>query len=171
MLVPQAAPRDYERARCDEKSMAAAESFEGAAGIYIQNAVFNTEEYDRINENEFKSAKNDPLSTFSIDVDKASYSNIRRFIQYGQLPPKEDKSKLIVVPVIDNNIALEKTSDNFRFSAAVAGFGILLRDSKFKNDLTYNEVIRLAKGSKGKDENGYRTEFLGMVESSLLMIK
>jgi len=43
-----------------------------AAGMYVQDAEFNTEEYDRIYENEFKSAKNDPLSMFSIDVDEAS---------------------------------------------------------------------------------------------------
>ncbi|MGI9525670.1 MAG: vWA domain-containing protein [Weeksellaceae bacterium] len=49
---------------------------------------FNTEEYDRIVENEFKNAKENPLSTFSIDVDKASYTNVRRFIEMGQLPPK-----------------------------------------------------------------------------------
>lgn len=50
---------------------------------------FNTEEYDRIYENEFLSATQNPLSTFSIDVDNASYSNIRRFLQNNQLPPKD----------------------------------------------------------------------------------
>lgn len=49
----------------------------------------NTETYNYIQENEFKTAKDNPLSTFSIDVDAASYSNIRRFIQQGQLPPKD----------------------------------------------------------------------------------
>ncbi len=50
---------------------------------------FNTEQYDRIYENEFLEVKDNPLSTFSIDVDTASYSNIRRFLQSGQLPPKD----------------------------------------------------------------------------------
>lgn len=49
---------------------------------------FNTEEYDKITENEFKNAKENPLSTFSIDVDKASYANVRRFVEMGQMPPK-----------------------------------------------------------------------------------
>src|SRR4030042_6980223 len=48
---------------------------------------FNTEEYDHISENEFKDAARNPLSTFSIDVDTASYSNVRRFITGSQLPP------------------------------------------------------------------------------------
>ena len=49
----------------------------------------NTEEYDRIYENDFKNAIQNPLSTFSIDVDNASYSNVRRFLSNNQLPPKD----------------------------------------------------------------------------------
>ncbi len=48
---------------------------------------FNTEDYDNITENGFKRVADDPLSTFSIDVDAASYSNVRRFLQNNQLPP------------------------------------------------------------------------------------
>lgn len=54
---------------------------------YVEREPFNTEEYDNISENGFKKVSDDPLSTFSIDVDAASYSNVRRFIQNGQLPP------------------------------------------------------------------------------------
>lgn len=56
---------------------------------YHQSAPWNTEEYSKIVENEFLNAFTNPLSTFSIDVDAASYSNARRFIQGGQLPPKD----------------------------------------------------------------------------------
>ena len=48
---------------------------------------FNTESYAHIDENDFKLVSASPLSTFSIDVDRASYANIRRFIQGGQRPP------------------------------------------------------------------------------------
>ncbi|HYM92516.1 MAG TPA: von Willebrand factor type A domain-containing protein, partial [Chitinophagaceae bacterium] len=48
---------------------------------------FNTESYDHITENRFLKVKDNPLSTFSIDVDVASYSNVRRFLNLGQLPP------------------------------------------------------------------------------------
>jgi Ca-activated chloride channel family protein len=50
---------------------------------------FNTATYDHIGENRFLDAKSNPLSTFSIDVDTASYSNVRRFINEGSLPPKD----------------------------------------------------------------------------------
>ncbi len=50
---------------------------------------FNTEQYDRIYENAFLKVVDNPLSTFSIDVDTASYSNIRRFLNMNQLPPED----------------------------------------------------------------------------------
>lgn len=50
---------------------------------------FNTEAYDRIVDNPFLAVRQNPLSTFSIDVDTASYANVRRFLQDGQLPPKD----------------------------------------------------------------------------------
>ena len=50
---------------------------------------FNTEEYDRIYENPFLAVGQNPLSTFSIDVDTASYTNTRRFLSQNQLPPAD----------------------------------------------------------------------------------
>ncbi len=50
-------------------------------------AEFNTEEYDSIQENQFLSAKDNPLSTFSVDVDTASYANVRRMLKGNQMPP------------------------------------------------------------------------------------
>jgi Ca-activated chloride channel family protein len=49
----------------------------------------NTEEYNLIQENPFLAVANNPLSTFAIDVDPASYSNVRRFISAGQAPPRD----------------------------------------------------------------------------------
>lgn len=55
----------------------------------IYDRYANREEYSHNAENRFKSPVKDPLSTFSIDVDAASYSNIRRFINQGEMPPKD----------------------------------------------------------------------------------
>jgi len=54
--------------------------------VYVEH---NTESYNVINENIFKDVINNPLSTFSIDVDKASYSNVRRYLTQNQKPPKD----------------------------------------------------------------------------------
>ena len=55
----------------------------------VRDRPFNTEAYDRIEDNPFKSVLDNPLSTFSIDVDTASYANMRRFLNQNQLPPKD----------------------------------------------------------------------------------
>ncbi len=54
---------------------------------YVPQQDWNTESYSTIHENGFKDVMHNPLSTFSIDVDRASYSNVRRFINMGQQPP------------------------------------------------------------------------------------
>jgi Ca-activated chloride channel family protein len=51
--------------------------------------TFNTEAYDRVTDNPFIRVSEDPLATFSIDVDTASYANVRRFLTQNQLPPKD----------------------------------------------------------------------------------
>lgn len=123
---------------------------------------FNTEEYDLIRENTFKDTVQNPLSTFSIDVDTASYSNIRRYINMNRTPPKDAVR-------IEENHSLGDTSQSYRFAAAVAGFGMLLRESKFKGGLTYDDVLALAKGARGRDETGDRGEFIRMVQTCKLL--
>jgi len=80
--------------------------------------------------------------------------------------PDGDKSQLIVHPVIDTQLAPDRTSDNFRFAAAVAGFGMLLRNSEFKQQASFQQVLSLAKSAKGNDDNGYRQEFINLVKAA-----
>lgn len=83
-------------------------------------------------------------------------------LRYKQ--PDGEQSQLLEKPILDQGKILENTSDNFRFSAAVAGFGLLLRDSKFKQNTTYAQVKQLAKKALGKDERGYRKEFIELIK-------
>jgi Ca-activated chloride channel family protein len=85
--------------------------------------------------------------------------------------PDEDVSKLITHPVMDNHTALVSTSDNFRFSAAVAEFGLLLRSSEYKQQSSFSQVVNMAKGAKGIDDNGYRAEFIRLVQSATSLAK
>ena len=117
-------------------------------------------------------AKVDNLKYQAIETKKDAYTtdeimNIK--LRYKE--PKEDQSKLIQTALKNDQISLEKSSDNFRFSAAVAEFGMLLRDSQFKKDSSYDQVLELAKGSKGKDDFGYRAEFIQLVEKAKLLKK
>ena len=78
--------------------------------------------------------------------------------------PRDSTSKLIVHPVIDGAKELELTTDNYSFAAAVAEFGLLLRDSEHKGNSSYKSGISLASEAKGEDEEGYRGEFIRLVK-------
>ncbi|HLL14941.1 MAG TPA: VWA domain-containing protein [Pyrinomonadaceae bacterium] len=79
-------------------------------------------------------------------------------------PDKAGDSKLLSVWVADAGTTLESASNNFKFSSAVAGFGMLLRDSKYKGGARYADVARLARAATGADAQGYRAEFIQLVE-------
>ncbi|MDH5398809.1 MAG: von Willebrand factor type A domain-containing protein [Cyclobacteriaceae bacterium] len=112
----------------------------------------------------------DELKYQSTKIDKTAYRTAELMtVKFRYKQPDGAKSKLIVHPVTDQMTSLSKTSDNFRWSAAVASFGMLLRDSEFKGSTTIDNVLSLAQGAKGADAEGYRIEFINLVKSSRLM--
>ena len=87
-----AAARKQSEMQSFSAGLAPAQEFDRSdrySDIRRPSGEFNTAAYDHILENPFLDAKDNPLSTFSIDVDTASYSNVRRFINEGSLPPKD----------------------------------------------------------------------------------
>ena len=84
-------------------------------------------------------------------------------LRYKQ--PGSAASKLVEKPIMRADIehVLDKTSDRFRFSASVAGFGQLLRGGKFTADYRYDDVLELARKARGRDKYGYRGEFISLV--------
>ena len=78
--------------------------------------------------------------------------------------PDGDKSQLKEVAWCAADITHPEPSEDFRFASAVAEFALLLENSKFKGDASFESVIRRASGSKGTDEEGYRAEFIRLVE-------
>lgn len=115
-------------------------------------------EYNPNNVDELKYQKTNPKP-------KSADSGELMTIKLRYKTPEGSTSKLIVHPLVDSNIALAKTSDNFRWSASVAAFGMLLRESEFVKDFTYDQVVQLAQGSKGEDKEGYRSEFISLMKS------
>ncbi len=91
-------------------------------------------------------------------------SNELMTVKLRYKPPTQDQSKLVSVSLADSKGKLANASANFKFASAVAAFGMLLRDSKYKADATYNEVLELARASAGADPQGYRSEFIQLVE-------
>ncbi|MCR8667682.1 von Willebrand factor type A domain-containing protein [Aestuariibaculum sp. M13] len=83
--------------------------------------------------------------------------------------PDKNKSLLIEQSVKNTTVAINQTSDNFRFSASVAEFGMLLRNSKYLGTTTWESAYNLAKESKGNDEEGYRGEMIRLIKSAELL--
>ena len=92
-------------------------------------------------------------------------------VKFRYKEPDQSKSKLIVHSLKDDQTPLKETSDNFRWSAAVAGFGMLLRDSDYKGYLTFSEIQKMAESAKGSDEEGYRVEFINLVQTCSLLAR
>ncbi|MFN8395735.1 MAG: von Willebrand factor type A domain-containing protein [Bacteroidia bacterium] len=93
------------------------------------------------------------------------------WVKFRYKAPQDSVSKLIEKPLNARSIQAANASENLRWAAAVAGFGMLLRNSKFKGDLSYDMVKSLAKDAIGKDEEGYRAEFLRIVKEAELLKK
>ncbi len=83
------------------------------------------------------------------------------FVKLRYKPPTGTTSRLLEVPV---RTPRSKASEDLRFAASVAAFGMLLRDSEHRGTTSYGDVLTLARGALGADPNGYRAEFVRMVE-------
>ncbi|CAA6820016.1 MAG: Von Willebrand factor type A domain protein [uncultured Sulfurovum sp.] len=81
--------------------------------------------------------------------------------------PDGDISTKMSKIISDSDADINKK--DFDFTQTVAGFGMLLRDSEYKKSLTFSQLIELAKNSKGEDREGYRAEFIKMMEKAELL--
>jgi Ca-activated chloride channel homolog len=88
-------------------------------------------------------------------------------VKFRYKKPNEDISRLIVHPLVDNNVELIRTSDNFRWSAAVAASGMILRESEYIKGFSMENVLKLAEGARGIDKEGYRVEFVNMMKTQV----
>ncbi|MEP6950927.1 MAG: YfbK domain-containing protein, partial [Ginsengibacter sp.] len=111
--------------------------------------------------------KADPLK-YQNNVKKSgsSFSDEMLTIKFRYKAPDRDNSELIAHAVIDKGIDIKNTSDNFRFATSVAGFAMLLRNSEYKGNSTYEQVLSMANASLGKDTEGYRKEFVSLVKKA-----
>jgi Ca-activated chloride channel family protein len=80
--------------------------------------------------------------------------------------PDEETSRPFDVAVVDKGLDFSRSSGDFKFASAVAGFGMLLRQSPHRGSLTYGSVLEIAGSSLGDDPSGYRSEFVGLVRKA-----
>jgi Ca-activated chloride channel family protein len=89
-------------------------------------------------------------------------------VQLRYKEPDGVTSRLLTHPVRVRGEVGEPEGD-FRFAVAVAGFGLVLRESEYRGTATLDQVLALARGSEGEDPRGDRAEFIRLVESARLM--
>jgi Ca-activated chloride channel family protein len=100
-----------------------------------------------------------------VSIDPGAYDTEELLtVRFRYKAPDEDESRLIEQALVDRDTPFDGASVDFRFAAAVAEFGMLLRDSEYKGQASCEHVLRSAKKSMGKDEHGYRHEFVRLVE-------
>jgi Ca-activated chloride channel family protein len=93
----------------------------------------------------------------------ANRSNDLLTVRLRYKDPTGTKSRLLSAPVMDQG---EGGSPDLRFASAVAAFAMVLRNSEYRGSADYNLVLALARESRGEDEEGYRQEFISMVEKA-----
>lgn len=117
---------------------------------------------------------------FSSSVDPLKYQKVEKVrsgspsgemltIKFRYKEPASSLSKLSQAAVLDQPVNLNSTSTDFRFAAAVAELGMLLRDSDFKQGSGFTQAIDMARAAKGNDREGYRAEFIKLAESAKLL--
>jgi Ca-activated chloride channel family protein len=80
--------------------------------------------------------------------------------------PDEDKGRQVERKGIDAGTDLARASDDLKFAAAVAGFGMLLRNSPHRGTLTYPGIVEIAQPTLVEDPSGYRKEFIELVRKA-----
>ena len=83
--------------------------------------------------------------------------------------PDGDTSVLREIPIAEKSVTSKTPSVDFRFTSAVAEFALLLKDSKFKGAASFESVLERARSAKGEDTEGYRAEFIRLVETAELL--
>ncbi|MCD1116669.1 vWA domain-containing protein [Chryseobacterium turcicum] len=107
-------------------------------------------------ENDLKYTKNTSDENFSDEL---------ATVKFRYKKPDGDTSSEIIQVVKNTNESFSSSTDDFKFASSVAWFGLVLRNSDLIKNKDVNEIEKLAKKGRGKDEDGYRAEFVRLVES------
>ena len=83
--------------------------------------------------------------------------------------PDAETSTRMDQPVMAEAVTLAEQSESFRFASAVAEFALLMKDSAYKGSASFDSVVKRAKEAKGRDDDGWRAEFIRLVESAQLL--
>src|SRR5690554_5664755 len=114
-------------------------------------------------ESEFYSYESDLKYTKNKASD--NFQNELATVKFRYKNPKEDKSIEMVHTVANRASSLKQASKDFKFASAVAWFGLKLRDSKLITNRESTDIVKLAREGIQNDADGYKAEFIRLVES------
>jgi len=116
------------------------------------------------------SAAKQELTYQTIQIkDGAHTSDELATIRFRYKKPDEETSREIVRKIPATAAALNKAGENIRFAASVAEWGMVLRNSEYKGAASYARILEIARRAKGSDNQGYRAEFIRLVEMAELL--
>jgi len=98
------------------------------------------------------------------NLTSASSNGELMFLKMRYKQPQGARSRLITFPITDADQGIEEASNDLRFAASVAEFGMLLRGSKYSGTSTFASARKLASTAMGQDGGGYRREFLSLID-------
>ena len=116
----------------------------------------------------------DVESDFAPENSDLKYSQITEFgvvknelatIKFRYKNPDSDKSLEMIQTITESDSKIEKASPDFKFATSVAWFGLVLRNSQLIKDKDLTKIVNLAKQGKSNDEEGYRSEFVRLIET------
>lgn len=105
----------------------------------------------------------DELKYSKVEPSDTNFSGELLTVKLRYKEPKENASKLLTQGLMDKGANLDNASQNLKFAAAVAEFGLLLRDSRYKGKANFENVSSLAVSAKGGDLKNYRSEFIELI--------
>jgi Ca-activated chloride channel homolog len=107
----------------------------------------------------------DPLK-YSKPAESKSSSDESFTVKLRYKRPDGNQSRPLEIGVVDGGQSFSQASDDLKFASAVAGFGMLLRDSPNKGSSTYPAVLEIAESTLSRDSSGYRQEFVAAVRQA-----
>jgi len=115
----------------------------------------------------FEGAKVDPLKyQEEKGLSSAAESDELLTVKIRYKAPDAAESQQLSFPVVDEGRGFAQASEDFRFAASVASFGMLLRESPHRGQGSFQDVVAIASGALGDDRSGYRREFVEMVRAA-----
>lgn len=111
----------------------------------------------------------DPLKYQETNKTSAANSYELMQVKFRYKEPDGDTSKLISQAILNGHENWNGASQDFRFAACVAHFGLILRNSQYMKAGNYESLIMESKSAKGEDDEGYRAEFIQLLEKAALI--